>query len=177
MCPMVRRPPGMELALLGYLLQGPVHGYQLHQLVNDPDGLGPIWRLKQSQLYALLSKLEQYGYIRGEVEPQEPARPPRKMYTLTTTGKAAYQSWLGRPVNAHHQMRQEFMAKLYFARLEGEKQVQDLIDAQRATCQKWLESISTETAEPASFKWFLRQYRTGQIKAELSWLENDLRKF
>lgn len=174
MSPMIRRPPGLELALLGYLHQGPVHGYQLHQLVNDPNGLGPIWRLKQSQLYALLSKLEQAGYIRGEVEPQEAARPPRRMYSLTTNGKAAFQSWLRSPVNAHHQMRQEFMAKLYFARLEGKKQVQDLINAQRAACQKWLEAISAEKAEPASFKWFLRQYRTGQIKADLTWLENDL---
>lgn len=163
------------LALLGYLLQGPVNGYQLHQMVNDPDGLGPIWRLKQSQLYALVSKLEQDGYIRGEIESQEPTRPPRKMYSLTPNGRAAFRSWLRSPVNAHHQMRQEFMAKLYFARLEGEKQVQDIIDAQRAACQKWLESISAEKAEPASFKWFLCQYRTGQIKADISWLENDLR--
>ena len=145
MSPMVRRPPGMELALLGFLRQGPVHGYQLHQLVTDPNGLGPIWRLKQSQLYALLSKLEQNGFIRGEVEAQEPTRPPRKIYHLTASGMAAYKKWLQSPVRAHHLMRQEFMAKLYFALLEGGNQARALIDKQHAACKKWLTAFSIDT--------------------------------
>ncbi len=177
MSPMIRRPPGMELALLGFLHQGPAHGYQLHQLVSDPDGLGPIWRLKQSQLYALLMKLEEDGYIRGEIEAQDPARPPRKKYHLTKKGQVAYHNWLQSPVNAHHLMRQEFLAKIFFARQEGQKQSRILIDAQRAACQKWLESISAEAVEPSSFKWSLRQYRIGQIKADLAWLDEDLRDF
>lgn len=176
MSPMVRRPPGMELALLGFLRQGPVHGYQLHQLVTGPNGLGAIWRLKQSQLYALLSKLEQNGFIRGEVEAQEPTRPPRKIYHLTASGMAAYKKWLQSPVRAHHLMRQEFMAKLYFALLEGGNQARALIDKQHAACKKWLTAFSIDTVEPQSFKGFLHQYRIGQIKAELAWLENDLRE-
>ena len=177
MSPMVRRSPGMELALLGLLRQGPVHGYQLHQLVSDPNGLGPIWHLKQSQLYALLLKLEQDGYIHGEVEPQEAARPPRKNIHLTTTGQVAYQNWLKNPVKAHYLMRQEFMAKIYFARREGQELSGILIEAQRAACQKWLETVSSEAVEQGSFKWLLRQYRIGQIKAEIAWLDNDLQEF
>lgn len=174
MSPMIRRPPGMEFALLGFLRQGPVHGYQLHQQVCGPDGLGPIWHVKQSRLYALLLKLEQDGYIRGEIEPQEPARPPRKIYQLTPAGRAAYENWLRSPVDAHHRMRQEFMAKIYFARQEGHERVNALVDAQRAVCQKWLESLSAEPVDPTSFKWLLRQYRIGQIKADLAWLDIDL---
>ncbi len=177
MSPMVRRPLGMELALLGFFRQGPVHGYQLHQMLSDPDGLGSVWRLKQSQLYAFLSKLEQDGYIHGEVEPQEPARPPRKIFQLTTMGQAAYEDWLKRPVKAHYLMRQEFMAKIYFARKEGQELGGLLIDAQRAACQKWLESLSSEAVEQGSFKWLLRQYRIGQIQAEIAWLDNDLKDF
>ena len=174
MSPMVRRPPGMEMALLGYLRQGPVHGYQLHQLVNDPDGLGPIWNLKQSQLYALLAKLEQDGYIRAEVEAQEPTRPPRKVFQLTAVGKSAYEHWLQNPVRSHYRMRQEFLAKLYFARREGAWPTRVLVNAQRAVCQQWLDSLSAEAIEPQSFGWALRQYRVGQIKADLDWLERQI---
>lgn len=177
MSPMVRRPPGMELALLGFLRQGPVHGYQLHQMVSDPDGLGPIWRLKQSQLYALLTKLEHDGLIRGKIEAQEPARPPRKMYHLSAKGSGAFQIWLQRPVTAHHLIRQEFMAKFFFACREGEDQARILVDAQRDACQYWLDSLSAEAVEPSSFQWYLRQYRIGQIKAELDWLDDYLRRY
>lgn len=177
MSPMVRRPPGIEMALLGFFSHGPVHGYQLHQVISDEQGLRPIWQLKQSQLYALLLKLEQDGYIRGEIELQEQARPPRKRFHLTPSGRSAFKTWLQTPVTAHHLMRQEFMAKIYFARLEGKKQARLLIDAQRAACQKWLDSLSAQAVEPGSFNWLVRQYRIGQISAELAWLENDLREF
>ncbi|NMB68227.1 MAG: PadR family transcriptional regulator [Chloroflexi bacterium] len=173
---MVRRPPGMEMALLGYLRQGPIHGYQLHQLVNDPDGLGPIWNLKQSQLYALLSKLEQDAYIQSEVEAQEPARPPRKILHLTPVGKTAFEQWMRSPVRSHYMMRQEFLAKIYFARQEGTKPIRTLVNVQRALCQQWLDSLSAEAVEPNSFPWVLRQYRVGQIQADLDWLENQIKE-
>jgi PadR family transcriptional regulator AphA len=171
MCPMVRRPPGIELALLGFLRAGPQHGYQIHQLVSDPNGLGPVWRLKQSQLYALLAKLEKDGFIKGELEIQEEARPPRRKYHLTATGQAVYQDWLKRPVRLPHQIRQEFMAKYYFARQEGKDQARKLIDLQRAACQGWLEKLSLESDKRSSFDALIYEYRIGQISAVLAWLD------
>ncbi len=171
MSPMVRRPLGMELALLGFLRQESQHGYQIHQRLSDPDGLGPIWRLKQSQLYALLAKLEQDGYILGELEAQEAARPPRRMYQLTQTGQAAYQDWLKSPVNVPHLMRQEFMAKLYFARLGEREAVRKLVISQRAACQQWLNRMKAEKNRASEFNQLIYQYRIGQIEAMLAWLE------
>ena len=171
MCPMVRRAPAMELALLGFLRQGPQHGYQIHVLLSDPAGLGPIWRLKQSQLYALLTKLEKDGYIWGELESQAAARPPRRMYQLTITGQTAYQNWLRTPVNVPRLMRQEFMAKYYFARLEGQAQVKVLIETQRAACLQWLETLHTEQAIPSAFSQGVYRYRLGQMQAALAWLD------
>ena len=172
MCPMVRRAPAMELALLGFLRQGPQHGYQIHVLLSDPAGLGPIWRLKQSQLYALLTKLEKDGYIWGELEPQAAAaRPPRRMYQLTITGRTAYQNWLRTPVNVHRLMRQEFMAKYYFARLEGPVQMKALLDAQRATCLQWLDGLQAEQATESAFSRMVDRYRLGQMQAALAWLD------
>lgn len=177
MSPMISRPPEMELALLGLLSNGPVHGYQLHQEVTDPNGLGLIWQVKQSQLYALLAKLEKAGYIHGEIEPQEPARPPRKIFQLTESGKIAYQKWLKSPVTAHHRLRQDFMAKLFFTLQEGGKPVQELIALQKAACQKWLKSVSAEKVDPASFRYFIKVYRIGQINADLNWLDEISQSF
>lgn len=177
MSPMIRRPLGMELALLGFLRQGPQHGYQIHQMLADPNGLGPIWRLKQSQLYALLTKLEKDGYIWGELTAQAAARPPRRMFQLTPAGQTAYLDWLQNPVSVPRQMRQEFMTKLYFARREGPEKVRPLIALQRATCQGWLKTLKSETVEPASFNWLIHQYRIGQIEAALAWLETCQQEF
>ena len=58
MTPMVRRPLGVEQALLGFLTGRPMYGYEIHQCLSQPAGLGRVWRVKQSQAYALLARLE-----------------------------------------------------------------------------------------------------------------------
>ena len=73
-----------------------MHGYEIHQQLSDPTGLGLVWRLKQSQLYALLAKLEREGYVKTSIEYQD-ARPPRKMFELTGAGREAFESWVQGP--------------------------------------------------------------------------------
>ncbi len=171
MSPMVKRPPGIELALLGFLRDGPQHGYQMHLMLEDPEGLGPIWRLKQSQLYALLSNLEKDGLTGDVLEPQVAARPPRRVYHLTRAGQTAFQKWLRSPVNNPRLMRQEFMAKLYFSYKEGGDKASSLLTAQKKICQEWLQEIKQEKVEPGTYRACLYRYRLGQLSATMQWLE------
>jgi len=172
MCPMVRRPPGMELALLGFLLQGPQHGYQLHQMISDPAGLGLIWHLKQSQLYALLSKLELDGCVVSTLQNQDP-HPPRKVFVLTESGRRVFHDWVTSPVTAPRLVRQDFFAKLYFAKRENKDVVQKLIEVQLVVCQNWVEDFKLKLAESEqmSFSWTMYQYRLGQVQALKHWLD------
>jgi PadR family transcriptional regulator, regulatory protein AphA len=170
---MLRRPPEIELALLGFLRDGPQHGYQIHQTASDPAGLGLIWHLKQSQLYALLTKLEKDGYVASVLQSQEP-HPPRRVFKLTPSGRKAYQNWLTNPVAVPRLIRQEFLAKLYF--LQGDQASACLlIDRQRETCQRWLEGFKQQAAknETGSFGWMTYQYRIKHIESILAWLETS----
>lgn len=173
MSPMVRRSLTIEYALLGLLAPGPLHGYQLHQQLCDPHGLGLVWRIKLARLYAWLDKLEGDGYITSSLQPQE-TRPARRVYRLTAQGQRAFQEWMSTPVDAPRQMRQEFQAKLYFAQHAGEQQRDQLIDSQRAACQRWLtdhQSQAVEEKDHRSYAWLVDQYRIGQIQAMLDWLD------
>ena len=173
MSPMVRRSLTIEHALLGFLKQSPLHGYQLHQELCDPGGLGRVWRIKQAHLYALLDKLEEVGYITSSLHLQE-ARPARRVYQLTANGQRAFQEWLFTPVQAPRQMRQEFQLKLYFAKRESQELCARLIAAQRTACQHWLtnhQSLASEEDEANSYAWLVDQYRIGQIQAMLDWIE------
>lgn len=91
----VNLPLTTEHALLGFLRQRPMYGYEIHQQLSEPSGLGLVWQLKQSQLYALLAKLEQEGYVTTSPEPQQ-TRPPRKMFELTPAGSNAFLTWAQR---------------------------------------------------------------------------------
>lgn len=168
---MTRLPLTTEHALLGFLRRRPMYGYELYQQLTDPAGLWLVWRMKQSQLYALLGKLEDEGYISAEVQAQE-SRPPRKVFHLTPSGLSAYQQWLETPVAQPRAVRQEFLAKLYFAREEGNAVARRLIAGQRNQCEAWLNAQSRHSATAVSpFGATVNRFRLSQIQAILAWLE------
>jgi len=134
----------------------------------DPSGLGQVWQVKQSQLYALLNRLEEEGYVSTELEFQD-SRPPRKMFALTTEGHATFQTWITQPVKHGRDMRLDFLVKLHFARQVGENVAQNLVDSQRIICQSWQDE--RENSPQGSFEWLIDEFRRGQIDAMLTWLE------
>jgi DNA-binding PadR family transcriptional regulator len=162
----------IELALLGFVHECPVHGYEIYHQLSDPVGLWQVWRLKQSQLYALLTKLEEVGYLAATLQPQD-ARPPRKIYSLTEGGRAAFLRWLHSPVAHGRQMRVEFLAKLYFAYRQTPGVALQLVEQQLATCERWRVEFRTqmETAsQPQPFTYAVHQFRLSQIDSFLAWL-------
>ncbi|ACL24278.1 PadR family transcriptional regulator [Chloroflexus aggregans] len=162
----------IDLALLGLFRQGPLHPYELFQQLQQPDGLGSVWRLKQSHLYALLDRLEARRYLTHRLELQG-HRPPRKVLSLTPAGEAAFAEWVVTPVSHGRDIRLEFLTKLYFARREGPVVAAQLLERQIGCCQRWLDKHTQrgEALPEQSFERLVQQYRVGQIRATLAWLE------
>ena len=173
MSPLVRQPLTVEHALLGFLRERPMHGYEIHQLMIDPAGLGLVWQVKQSHLYAMLDKLESDGFITGRQETQN-MRPPRRVFRLTPLGRRAFQAWLSRPVSHGREVRLEFMAKLYFARREGPERAAGLLKLQREVCSDWRATFEAQSKTPGAdpdYGRLVRQFRLGQIEAMIAWLD------
>jgi DNA-binding PadR family transcriptional regulator len=171
MSPRIQQPPSIEIALLGFLRPGPRHGYSIHQEATVKTGLGLVWLLKQGSLYATLAKFEEQGLIQGSLEYQD-IRPARRVFQLTDQGVKAFEEWLTTAVATPRQMRQEFMAKLYFARKEGPEMVARLVKGQKAVCTRWLEKQQAQAAAlaPGAYEWLVCQYRIRQLESMLSWL-------
>lgn len=170
---MVKLPLTLEHALLGFLREQPMHAYEMHQRLKQAEALGLVWHLKQSQLYALLARLEDADYLASTVEPQG-NRPPRKVLHLTPSGHAAFAHWLHEPVAHGRDFRQEFLAKLFFTHHDGPTVAAALIADQRRVCQEWLAGLrrradALEDARP--YEWLVIQFRIGNVEAILSWLD------
>jgi DNA-binding PadR family transcriptional regulator len=163
-----RREP-LEAAILGFLMQGPLHGYDLHRRVEGE--LGRIWTIGISNLYGALKRLESAGHITCTLTPQE-NRPPRKVYTLTPAGQRKFLDWVERPVPAMREVRVEFLAKLYFQRMLNLEGAAALIAAQEAMCRErnaWLEQSAAQCA-PHDFTRLVFDFRRRQVQAILDWL-------
>lgn len=173
MSPMLRLPLTVELALLGFLRNGALHGYEIGRRLADPAGLALVWRLKPSHLYALLGRLQEEGYLTGTVQPQA-TRPPRKVFRLTRSGRDAFLHWVQTPVPHGREVRLDFLTRYYFAEREGPQVVARLVQRQRAACQAWLRAQQAQAdaaREARSFEWQVCQFRIGQIEGMLAWLD------
>jgi len=136
-----------EFALLGLLLDGPKHGYELARRFSPETPLGDICPLEMSMLYALLKKQEKAGYIEAQLESQG-TRPPKRTFHLTDLGRAAFMDWVRAPVARTPEIRLDFLVKLYFARQLGSDDVGALIGRQIEVCRSLLEGLQRNEGLP-----------------------------
>ncbi len=119
-----------EFALLGFLLAGPSHGYDLHQRFEAE--LGQVWHLSQSQAYTILKRLETRGDITTQVIEQEKL-PARQLLHITAAGRRRFFEWLESGVGKNSRsIRLEFLTRLYFAQLHRPENLAQIYNAQFA---------------------------------------------
>lgn len=166
-------PLSIEYVLLGFLEQEPVHGYDLYKKLHSFEAIGLVWQIKQSQLYALLERLEAEGLVTSSIIPGD-SHPNRKQFHITSVGRQTFYAWRGSPVQHGRDIRMEFLAKLYFALNEDVQVIIDLIDDQRNHCLEWLTDIQLlleKTDDSQVYERIVFGYRISQIKAIITWLE------
>jgi len=172
MSPRQQAPLTLEFILLGIIARRPIHGYNIYKELDRLDGLGMIWQLKQSQLYALLDKLENDGLIHSTRQESE-NRPTRNEYQLSEYGRLEFEHWRSSPVLHPRDLRQEFLARLFFAREAGSHLTSTLLEKQEQVAQQWLRESLQDLAALTNSQDYERtviQFRIRQIEASLDWL-------
>lgn len=155
--------------LLGVLMSGPRHGYDLYQELDK--GLGRVWQVGLSQAYAQLKQLEEIGLVTSQVEPQE-GRPARKVYQITAEGRDLFLDWVRRPVPYLRHIRVDFLARLYFYRRLPLDGLDDLVERQKAVCREQIERFAHMTGEAEDhFRKLVLEFRIGQLEAAVEWLD------
>lgn len=166
-------PLSLEYILLGFICQGPIHGYDLYKKISNLNDIALFWHIKQSLLYALLEKLEGDGLLTSSMVPGK-AHLIRKEYQITSVGRQTFLTWMSCPVSRGREIRQEFMAKLYFAHQTSVEASMELIDEQKTECEEWLASQQnsfSKTSDEQRYERMIYQFRISQTQATMEWLE------
>jgi len=171
--PRQQSPLSIEYVLLGFIDQHPIHGYDLFKKISQFDAISLVWHIKQSQLYALLDRLEEEGLISSSMIQGE-SHPNRKEYSLTSVGAQTFYAWRSSPVEHGREIRLELLAKVFFALQASPDEVIELFESQKEKCFEWLQesqnSLLTLT-EAQMYERIVFQYRIAQIEATIQWLE------
>lgn len=165
-----------EYALLGLLREGPRHGYRLAAAFGPDGRLGIALRLKMSQMYAYLRKLERQGLLVARDEMDAGSHRARRIFALTTEGAHVFDAWLAAPVEATREVRLAFLLKLAFT-LDDPPLALALLERQRAATAAWLaRQRARATAAPVAderptLARLTLRHRILLSEATLTWLD------
>lgn len=167
----------VQYAILGLLHREAAHGYGLQRSFMEGSDLAGVVHIEQASLYAALKDLATRELIEG-TETREGLRPPRTVYSLSKHGERVLDAWMRTPVERLRQVRLDFLLKVYFARQRSEAAVRALVDAQIATCHRYLADLEAQASElgPESFAYLVTQSRTSAARSTLEWLRDYRRK-
>ncbi|RLV71339.1 PadR-like family transcriptional regulator [Streptomyces sp. CBMAI 2042] len=87
----------LELAILGFLCDTPLHGYELRKRLTAL--IGHVRPVPESTLYPAIKRLEKAGLLARETQPGATAA-PRQVLTLTGAGRAELRDRLASPERA-----------------------------------------------------------------------------
>jgi len=170
----MKNQPAAEYALLGALITGPRHGYEIRSYLKE--GLGATWTIPTSQLYALLKRLEELGYVESSLESQA-SRPAKRVFELTNEGRRAFLDWVHAPVRHVRDLRVEFLAKLFFIRklgLNGSPLVRDQDEILEQALNRMNARLEQETDPHRRLS---TGFKRATAEAWRRWLQDEARPF
>ena len=167
--------PATEYALLGAMMSGPMHGYEILRFLDST--LGSTWRVSTSQLYTVLKRLEGRGFLESSMEPQE-TRPSKRVFTLTTKGRQAFLEWIYTPMDHVRDLRIEFLAKLFFIQSLSLKGAGQLIEAQIGLLERTYKIVEKKKEkEQGPFERLVLEFKAATLEAWLRWLDQKAAPF
>lgn len=177
MSPRKKSTNPLEIILLGFFQENPLHGYDLFKIISQPGGISDIWHVNQSNLYAMLDNLEGNGYLMSHLI-QIGNTPVRKEYHITKAGISRFEEWMMEPVMHGREMRQMFLAKLFFAVNDNPNTALKLVMKQKSIADAWKESI-LETMQDLTvedlYDRLVLDSRLKRINAWLEWLDECMK--
>ena len=158
-----------EYALLGILMTGEKHGYEVHSYFSSK--MSQFWLLSMSQVYALLKRMEKNGMVLSREEWQV-NRPVKKIFSITQAGKERFLRWVYSPVEHLRNLRIEFMTRLFFVKELNLKGAPAIIDKQIDVFQDKFGAIKTSREKISDeFQALLLSFKIAQTRSALDWLE------
>lgn len=160
----------LDLAVLGLLRDGPLHGYELKRRLAD---FG-FWRVSFGSLYPALRRLEKKGFI--VVATTGSSR--RKVYELTPEGKAHFQELLEAESGSGEEER-EFSLKLAFFRYLDPDSRLGVLERRRAFLTGRLSDARSNLRNSANrakermdrYTLALMERSVHSVEADIAWLD------
>jgi len=174
---MSKRSELLDFALLGLLHEGPAHGYQLRQRLNE--ALGAFRALSYGTLYPALSGLLDRGLIAQSTatgKPVSAAKQPgrnRIVYEITAAGKETFEDSAKRIDTAAYEDDGFGVRLAFFGRTEADVRLR-ILEGRRSRVEEQLETVRANAKRDRqrldSWTTALQRHGEDSTEREVRWL-------
>jgi DNA-binding PadR family transcriptional regulator len=157
----------LELATLGMLMEGPMHGYALKAWLERY--MGSQITVNFGAIYPLLKRLSEQGLIASKAELSE----GRKVttYSVTAAGKKRFKAELESfPNESKVNARTRFMTKVYFFAHTTAKQRAEILQRRLEALAASVERGATMELPREAYQRSVFGFFMGQLEAEAVWV-------
>ncbi|CCK31841.1 PadR family transcriptional regulator [Streptomyces davaonensis JCM 4913] len=168
----------LELAILGFLYDAPLHGYELRKRITALTG--HVRPIAESTLYPAIKRLEKAGLLERATEPGAVAA-PRHVLTLTEEGRTELRRRLAEPVQRDITDENRWFTVLAFLRHLDDRAAQTAVLRRRLAFLEEPASFFYDGDRPLRAEEFEDPFRRGILtiaratsRAELGWLRETI---
>lgn len=168
----------LELSILGFLYEEPLHGYELKERIKGLSG--HVRPVSDGSLYPAISRLTKAGLVEQRTEPGASAA-PRRTLSLTPAGREELLARLRDPVRTEITDGRRFSVLLAFLGLLGDPAAQAAVLRRRLVFLEEPSSFFYDKGEPVRMEDVEDPFRRGLLKvaratgrAETAWLRETI---
>lgn len=168
----------LELAILGFLYDSPLHGYELRKRITALTG--HVRPVAESTLYPAIKRLEKAGLLARETQPGAVAA-PRHVLNLTADGRQELRRRLAEPATGDITDENRWFTLLAFLRHLDDAAAQAAVLRRRLTFLEEPASFFYDGERPLRAEELDDPFRRGILtiaratsRAELEWLHSTL---
>src|SRR5215213_9975789 len=165
----------LALAVLGELLLGPLHPYEIGRRLKE-HGKDRNIKYNRGSLYMVVEQLRKAGFVAGEETVRDTPRPERTVYALTDAGRAEFYDWMGElvadPVHEYPQFGVALSLLSVIAPPDAAALLRRRLDALAAEAEEIRATV--QGATEGGLHWVLlveEEYRRALVEAEHRFVE------
>ncbi len=153
----------LALAVLAWLVTGPMHPYELGRRLQET-GMDRSVKFNRGSLYMVVQQLRKAGFVGEQETVRDTQRPERTVYALTDSGRAELHDWMRELVSEPQPEYQQFGVALSLLAVLSPAEAVELLTTRLASLAADIEQT--------------RSIRDGAAASGVAWLfliEDDYR--
>lgn len=162
----------IDLMILGFLLERPMHGYEINQILSS-DEMQSWVNLGRTTTYYSLAKLKKEGLVEEIVERQED-KPEKNVYHVTEKGREEFFNALSQMLASTERLYFDYNVGLFFVNRLVRDKASEALKARLQFLEGWLIELKESMEEekqllPMTWK-AVTEHTQVLVQREVEWL-------